>query len=615
MVATLKQKHLINDTIQILREKYVKQSRHDISNKNDTPLDNINITDEANKLAAVHLMDGEATALNAALDSGRNRFKLKESVVAQLFSFEDAGNSNIAFTDEEGEEEKEEEKEGETVPVDTAGSADTNDDPLNDVSDIPNLNTFEFDDNILPENVLMIKLWASGTAIFQPLDICKSFQILKSLIQKGSGVLLMDYDDGNLPTWHQQLWNHLLTQGIPASRMRSIYQFCVNLPHWMDVAFRPDVGIVGWRLSGINPWNPWHIMNRWAGALHEDKLPDSLYAKIFVTHWEALCTKYTAQSTLYPEDILEIIGREYIEELHANRLSNIGKEVADNMIKRLSTKATSLRPLCQWGITTINNNFFRRRELERQHLQQTVEAQQRRNEATTSIANITREGIIDNDKNKERVLLMMKCIGLIPWEGVELLQTTDAEGVVTRKTEIWTLGVYSGTSYGHRKSNNPLNHYWTHFFRYDEHKFPETSPKNVGCLLGEQAIMNLLLSCRAARLLKYKTKLSWGSTFHNRRPLTYFCAFNKFMNERLRDTEVVKKNVVNDTKINNAKGNYPRWCLLMQKENRTTEEEAELKSLVPETGHNPGNSSNKRSGKKRKKNQKNQHQNHLLYQL
>merc|ERR1711991_773744 len=82
----------------------------------------------------------------------------------------------------------------------------------------------------------------------------------------------------------------------------------------------------------------------------------------------------------------------------------------------------------------------------------------------TSIANITREGIIDNDKNKERVLLMMKCIGLIPWEGVELLQTTDAEGVVTRKTEIWTLGVYSGTSYGHRKSNNPLNHYWTHFF-------------------------------------------------------------------------------------------------------------------------------------------------------
>ena len=103
MVATLKQKHLINDTIQILREKYVKQSRHDISNKNDTPLDNINITDEANKLAAVHLMDGEATALNAALDSGRNRFKLKESVVAQLFSFEDAGNSNIAFTDEEGE--------------------------------------------------------------------------------------------------------------------------------------------------------------------------------------------------------------------------------------------------------------------------------------------------------------------------------------------------------------------------------------------------------------------------------------------------------------------------------------------------------------------------------
>ena len=51
-----------------------KQSRHDISNKNDTPLDNINITDEANKLAAVPLMDGEATALNAALDSDRNRF-------------------------------------------------------------------------------------------------------------------------------------------------------------------------------------------------------------------------------------------------------------------------------------------------------------------------------------------------------------------------------------------------------------------------------------------------------------------------------------------------------------------------------------------------------------
>lgn len=82
IVATLKQILLIDNTIQILREKYVKQSRHDISNKNDTPLDNINITDEANKLAAVHLMDGEATALNAALDSGRNRFKLKESVVA-----------------------------------------------------------------------------------------------------------------------------------------------------------------------------------------------------------------------------------------------------------------------------------------------------------------------------------------------------------------------------------------------------------------------------------------------------------------------------------------------------------------------------------------------------
>ena len=79
-------------------------------------------------------------------------------------------------------------------------------------------------------------------------------------------------------------------------------------------------------------------MNRWVGALHEDKLPDSLYAKIFVTHWETLCTKYTAQSTLYPEDILEIIGREYIEELHANRLSNIGKEVADNMIKDSAQK-------------------------------------------------------------------------------------------------------------------------------------------------------------------------------------------------------------------------------------------------------------------------------------
>ena len=53
--------------------------------------------------------------------------------------------------------------------------------------------------------------------------------------------------------------------------------------------------------------------------------------------------------------------------------------------------------------------------------------------------------------------------------------------------------------------------------------------------------------------------------------------------------------------MNKAKSNYPRWCLLLQKENRTTEEEAELKSLVPETGHNPGNSSNKRSGEKRKK--------------
>ena len=94
---------------------------------------------------------------------------------------------------------------------------------------------FPNDASKLPENFVICKLPASGTAIFQPNDVCKAHQVLKSHIKNGTD-MVCDIDSYRLATWHHTLWNLLVSLRIKPPRMRSIYQLRINIPNWIDKA-------------------------------------------------------------------------------------------------------------------------------------------------------------------------------------------------------------------------------------------------------------------------------------------------------------------------------------------------------------------------------------------
>ena len=66
-----------------------------------------------------------------------------------------------------------------------------------------------------------------------------------SRIKNGTD-MICDIDSYRLPTWHHTLWNLLVSLRIKPQRMRSIYQLCINIPHWIDKAWSGNIGREGW---------------------------------------------------------------------------------------------------------------------------------------------------------------------------------------------------------------------------------------------------------------------------------------------------------------------------------------------------------------------------------
>ena len=53
---------------------------------------------------------------------------------------------------------------------------------------------------------------------------------------------------------------------MDVARRKSIYEFMINAPYWRQKAWNESNGKSGWKLAGINPFNLFQFIERWAGS-------------------------------------------------------------------------------------------------------------------------------------------------------------------------------------------------------------------------------------------------------------------------------------------------------------------------------------------------------------
>ena len=570
-IAELKQEYLIFDTTNILRQNYVKELRRDITKINSSEdTDNDAIITAANEIPAVHFMDGELICLNAA-------------IVAGLFAYSDQDVGDLEITVDETEEEEEvEEKDASREEEEKEGREEHEEDGKEDEieehetveGNTPPL-LFPNDESKIPENFVVCKLHASGSAGFQPNDVTKAHQVLKQLIQNGTD-MICDVDSYRLPTWHRTLWNLLVSLGIKPPRMRSIYQFCINIPHWIDKAWSNEIGREGWSKVGIFPWNPVQTLSRWAGAA-SGCLKESFYHRIFEEKWDELCDQYQRDSTLFQEDVIKIIGKGYIDDWHKDTLSDFSQTIVNNMMERLEKNASRLKTVSQWGLTTLNKNFYARREAERARLEEIATS----NQLTQSVY----DQDDDYTNNMHRVKLIFQALGFHSFDTYKAIR--DENGVVVTTTIRHKLMNGDVKSFKVPRLKTIKNkRYINYMFDKDHHYNGEDRPKvpthnQVGDLKSEFFVIKLCtILCKAARDVFKKNVglVRWNPLQMKRKPHNYFVALREFMKEDFRSDD--KSKWLSQKKIEENIENYERWCQLRKKEALTLEEELEVKKLT-----------------------------------
>ena len=399
-LAMEKQKKLIFETHEVLREKIRKQARlnirSDVVNVNNTEAEeDIGAEMDDLHLRSFHMMDGCGPPLNAMLEAVINYFvnnsceteEDKADAISDQSNVADVTgtDSNLVFIDLDGNEDVFADDDDDNNLVVTIGPSTrsstkrANENVTNDEEDAPSSLKDLQKDPIISESILMKneipknfhvgKTTASGTGLLQPNDCAKAHKCYKSYITTKKFALKNNRDEGEIPHFGDTLWEILVDYKVPLDRRRSIFQFMINHPRWTKEAWR--TGREGYELSGVHPWSFKQFITRWGGS----SLTNHDQLKRLESHFDELLAKFEEYGTIYQDDVEAIIGEELLKELD-NNLDKDSKTALDLFRKKLKNKPEQQRPLNQWGFTLLDSSGFRNRR--KQYIQDKRDAEDRK---------------------------------------------------------------------------------------------------------------------------------------------------------------------------------------------------------------------------------------------
>ena len=136
-------------------------------------------------------------------------------------------------------------------------------------------------------------------------------------------------------------------------RRKSIYEFMINAPYWRQKAWNESNGKSGWKLAGINPFNLFQFIERWAGS----NILDSADKEFIASKFDELCSLYEMEGTLFAGDVESVIGEIYFKQWY-EKLPQEAKSILNAKREEAKKKPVMIRPLNQWGTTTLTNSKF-----------------------------------------------------------------------------------------------------------------------------------------------------------------------------------------------------------------------------------------------------------------
>ena len=140
---------------------------------------------------------------------------------------------------------------------------------------------------------------------------------------------------------------------MDVARRKSIYEFMINAPYWRQKAWNESNGKSGWKLAGINPFNLFQFIERWAGS----NILDSTDKEFIASKFDELCSLYEMKGTLFAGDVESVIGEIYFKQWY-EKLPLEAQSILNEKRKEAKSKPVSVRPLNQWGTTTLTNSKF-----------------------------------------------------------------------------------------------------------------------------------------------------------------------------------------------------------------------------------------------------------------
>ena len=389
-LAIEKQKKLIFETHEVLREKIRNQARLNIR------YDAVDTTElgEHTKaemddlhLRSFHMMDGCGPPLNAMLEAVINYFnddsceteEDKEGAISDNSPVTDltGTDDNLVYIDLEGREDEFADDDDSinvvvgirpsTRPSTRSSTKRANENVPNDEEDAPSsLKDSQKDPiisesirtkNKIPKNFSIGKTTASGTGLLQPNDCADAHKCYKSYVKNMTFALQNNRDEGEIPHFGDTLWEILKDYKVPLDRRRSIFQFMINHPRWTKEAWR--TGREGYMRSGVYPWSFKQFISRWGGL----SVTTFAQLKRLESHFDALLAKFEEYGTIYQDDVEAIIGEEFLNELDKNL--DHDSQIALNLFRdKLKNKPEKKRPLNQWGFTLLDSSGFREKRKE-----------------------------------------------------------------------------------------------------------------------------------------------------------------------------------------------------------------------------------------------------------
>ena len=229
-----KQKKLIFDTHEVLREKIRKPARLNIR----SDVDNVDTTEPEEiddlHLRSFHMMDGCGPPLNAMLEAVINYFvnnsceteEDKADAISDQSNVPDVTGTdgNLVFIDLDGEEDvfvDDDDDDDDNLVVTSGPSTRSstkraNENVTNDEEDAPSSLKDSQKDPTISESILMKneipkkfsigKTTASGTGLLQPNDCANAHKCYKSYIRTMKFALENNRDEGEIPHFGDTLW-------------------------------------------------------------------------------------------------------------------------------------------------------------------------------------------------------------------------------------------------------------------------------------------------------------------------------------------------------------------------------------------------------------------------